>query len=121
MDTPDKTEPQRRPRRDIVHILSVDDEPGILQSRELLLQYEGYHVLSAPDGEQALKLFEENAVDIVLLDYLMPGMDGGEVARAIKTKRPAVPIIIVSASPMAHEVRTCVDCICLGEKGRWCC
>ena len=92
-------------------ILSVDDEPSILHSRELLLQYEGYHVLSAPDGEQALKLFEENPVDMVLLDYLMPGMDGGAVAREIKRQRPSIPIIIVSASPMAHEIRTCVDCI----------
>jgi CheY-like chemotaxis protein len=92
-------------------ILSVDDEPGILQSRELLLQFEGYEVLSAADGEEALRLFEENPVDMVLLDYLMPGMDGEAVAREIKSKRPSIPIIIVSASPMATETRGCVDCI----------
>ncbi len=100
-----------KPPTQLPCILSVDDEPGILHSRELLLQCEGYDVLSAPDGEQALKLFEENLVDMVLLDYLMPGMDGGQVARHIKQKRPGIPIIIVSASPMAHEIRDCVDCI----------
>ncbi len=92
-------------------ILSVDDEPGILDSRELLLQCEGYEVLSAPDGEQALNLFEEHPVDMVLLDYLMPGMDGGRVAQEMKRRRPAVPVIIVSASPLAVEVRATVDYI----------
>lgn len=92
-------------------ILSVDDEPAILHSREMLLQHEGYEVLSAPDGEQALKLFEEVSVDVVLLDYMMPGMDGGVVAREIKRRRPKVPIIMVSASPLAHESRTYVDYI----------
>lgn len=99
------------PSRGTPRILSVDDEPGILHPREMLLQHEGYEVLSAPDGEQALKLLEETSVDVVLLDYLMPGMDGGVVAREIKLRRPKVPIIMVSASPQADESRTHVDCI----------
>jgi CheY-like chemotaxis protein len=52
-----------------------------------------------------------NPVDMVLLDYMMPGMDGGVVAREIKRRRPSIPVIIVSASPMADEMRTCVECI----------
>jgi CheY-like chemotaxis protein len=105
-NTVENFSPSQMPR-----ILSVDDEPGILHSREMILQCEGYHVLSAPDGELALKLFEENPVDMVLLDYLMPGMDGGQVAREIKRQRPNMPIILVSASPLALEIRATVDYI----------
>jgi CheY-like chemotaxis protein len=83
---------------DAPRILSVDDEPGILSSREWLLQHEGYHVLNAMEGEQALKLFQENPVDMVLLDYLMPGMDGGVVAQEMKRLRPDVPVIIIGQS-----------------------
>ncbi len=100
------------PRR----ILSVDDEAGILYTRQLVLEAEGYEVLSAADGEQALILFARNSVDIVLLDYVMPGLDGGAVAQAMKKHRPNVPIIIVSASPILEAAHTCADCII--RKGR---
>ena len=92
-------------------ILSVDDEPGILSTRQMLLEIAGYDVLSAADGEQALHFFAAHAVDLVLLDYVMPGMDGGVVAQEIKNRKPGVPVIIVSASPMPEETLTdCVDC-----------
>src|SRR6185437_13485983 len=97
----------RGPRR----ILSVDDEAGILYTRQLVLEAEGYEVLSAADGEQALILFARNTVDIVLLDYVMPGLDGGAVSQAMKQQRPNVPIIIVSASPILDAAHTCADCI----------
>ncbi len=92
-------------------ILSVDDEPGILVSRQLILESEGYEVLSAADGEQALQMFAERPVDLVLLDYVMPGMNGGVVAQEIKNGNPRVPVIIVSASPVVEERSLgCVDC-----------
>src|SRR5258708_6336243 len=79
-------------------ILSVDDEPVILFTREKILQAEGYDVLSAPDGEKALELFEAYPVDLVLLDYVLPGTDGGRISQTMKAHKPLVPIIIVSAS-----------------------
>ena len=91
-------------------ILSVDDEPGILVSRQLILEGEGYEVLSAADGEQALDLFSTQPVDLVLLDYVMPGMSGGVVAKAIKNHNPRVPVVIVSASPVDEQSLSCVDC-----------
>jgi CheY-like chemotaxis protein len=84
-------------------ILSVDDEPGILHSRELLLQYEGYHVLSAPDSERALKLFEGDTVDVVLLDYLMPGMDGGSRREGNQA----------SATEHTHHHRFLLEAMCM--------
>ena len=91
-------------------ILSVDDEPGILFTRQKLLQNAGYDVLSAADGEQALHFFSTHDVDLVLLDYLMPGMDGGVIAQAMKQHKPLVPVIIVSASPVEEQGLTSVDC-----------
>ena len=95
----------------VIHVLSVDDEPGILKTRQMLLEYEGYEVHSAVDGEKALELFAANPIDLVLLDYFMPGIDGGKVALEMKRLRPEIPIIMVSASPMAITVKACVDCI----------
>jgi|RhiMetdeSRZDD1v2_1073273.scaffolds.fasta_scaffold1183635_2 CheY-like chemotaxis protein len=78
-------------------VLSVDDEPSIIALRQIILENTGYRVLNACDGKQALEMFRGNAVDLVLLDYYMPGMNGGEVAAEIKRLRP-VPIIMVSGS-----------------------
>lgn len=90
-------------------ILSVDDEPGILLSRQLILESEGYEVLSAIDGEQALRMFAGQPVDLVLLDYVMPGIHG-MVAKAMKNRDPRIPVVIVSASPVEEQSLGCVDC-----------
>ena len=91
-------------------ILSVDDEPGILFTRQRLLENAGYEVVSAADGEQALHFFAADSIDLVLLDYLMPHMNGGVVAREMKRSRPTVPVIVVSASPVDEQGLACVDC-----------
>jgi len=78
-------------------ILSVDDEPAILYTRKTILETNGYRVISAPDGEEALEFFDAYPdIALVLLDYAMPELDGGEVARQMKMRRPSVPIIMVS-------------------------
>ena len=79
-------------------ILSVDDEPRLLQTREKLLQFAGYEVLSAANGEKALEIFAAHPVDLVLLDFRMPGMDGGIVAQQMKRRKPLVPVVMVSAN-----------------------
>jgi CheY-like chemotaxis protein len=91
-------------------ILSVDDEPSLLYTREKILECEGYQVLSAADGEKALDLLSTHAVDLVLLDYKMPGMDGGTVAREMKRRTPQVPIIMVSGNRVLGEALEVVDC-----------
>ncbi len=77
-------------------ILSVDDELRLLYSRYKLLTASGYAVLSASDGVQALQIFASNAIDLVLIDFALDGMDGGLVAEAMKDYKPQVPIILVS-------------------------
>ncbi len=65
-------------------ILVVDDEPNIVLALEFLLQREGYRVEKAFSGLQALEIAEAFQPDIVVLDVMMPGMDGLEVARKIR-------------------------------------
>jgi DNA-binding response OmpR family regulator len=70
----------------------------------MILEDAGYEVISAPDGEQALDVFSRTHVDLVLLDYTMPGIDGGVVAA------PTVPLVIVSAVPVPEDVLSIADC-----------
>jgi two-component system OmpR family response regulator len=91
-------------------ILSVDDEPGILVTRQQILENAGYEVLSAADGAEALRFFASYDVDLVLLDFAMPDMDGGMVSQAMKRHNGRVPIIFVSASPVSEETLACAEC-----------
>lgn len=80
-------------------ILVVDDEESIHLLYKEELEEDGYEVKSALDGETALKLFESYEPNIVILDINMPGMDGIEVLRHMKQKRPETPVILSSAYP----------------------
>jgi CheY-like chemotaxis protein len=91
-------------------ILSVDDEPGILVTRQQILENAGYKVISAADGPEALRLFASYEVDLVLLDFAMPDMDGGRVSQAMKRHNGHVPIIFVSASPVSEETLAGAEC-----------
>jgi DNA-binding response OmpR family regulator len=77
-------------------ILAADDDPQLLRLMTRNLQLEGYDVLAASDGQQALELVESNAPDLVLLDVMMPKMDGFTVCYRVR-EFSAVPIIIVTA------------------------
>lgn len=65
-------------------VLLVDDEPNILTALEFLVKKEGYQVIRAENGEQALQAVAEHRPHIVVLDVMMPGIDGFEVARKIR-------------------------------------
>ena len=77
-------------------ILVVDDEESICQSLRGILSDEGYEVRTAGSGEDALKAIEEDVPDLVLLDIWLPGMDGLEALKIIKTETPQVPVIMMS-------------------------
>jgi CheY-like chemotaxis protein len=78
-------------------ILVVDDEPMILEMRRLLLETLGYVALTSESGEKALEIFASTTVDAIILDYLMPGMDGEETAIQIRKLDRDIPIILSSA------------------------
>jgi CheY-like chemotaxis protein len=78
-------------------VLCIDDEVLGLEIRRVVLEREGYVVLTANDGATGLALFDKNQVDAVILDYAMPGMDGAQVAHALRGIRPGIPILLLSA------------------------
>lgn len=78
-------------------VLCVDDEVVGLRVRKILLERAGYEVLTAPDGQSGLDIFTAQPVEAVVLDYAMPGMHGGEVARKMRQTKPDVPILLLSA------------------------
>lgn len=78
-------------------VLCVDDEVLGLEIRRVVFERAGYAVLTASNGPAAIELFKENEVDAVVLDYAMPGMNGSQVARALRQIRPDVPILLLSA------------------------
>jgi len=80
-------------------VLCVDDEEAILCLLESALEPFGYVALVASNGREALRLAAQRRVDAVILDYVMPDMNGGEVAQEMKRLRPDVPIILFSGSP----------------------
>jgi two-component system, NtrC family, nitrogen regulation response regulator NtrX len=78
-------------------ILVVDDEPNILQTVEGILTDEGFEVLTAGQGDQALKIVAEENPDLVLLDIALPGADGLEILQEMKRQYPILPVIMISA------------------------
>lgn len=78
-------------------ILLVDDEEGIQLLYREEFEDEGYQVISAYNGEEAMTLFRETPPDLVILDINMPGMNGIEVLRQMKEINPDLPVILSSA------------------------
>lgn len=79
-------------------ILIVDDFATTLQSVGLTLELQGYQVLKAENGEAALRLLKTNAVNLVISDYNMPGMNGLELTKAIRSQElhRSLPVLILS-------------------------
>lgn len=80
-------------------ILVVDDEPDVLLLCRVNLEFEGFEVLEAPDGEAALEVMRDRRPDAVLLDVMMPKMDGWQVLDTIKQNDDLkdVPVIMLTA------------------------
>lgn len=90
-------------------LICIDDYPEMLQFLRGMLEHSGYAVLTATNGPQGLKMLAGNGVSGVVVDFDMPGMNGGEVAAAIRAMRPRIPILMLSGSIVAEEVLNLVD------------
>jgi CheY-like chemotaxis protein len=78
-------------------ILVVDDEPQVCQAVKMLLEFDGHTVTTAALGQEALDLLSSGQFDLVTTDYAMPGMNGDELAAAIKSRLPDQPVIMITA------------------------
>lgn len=90
-------------------ILCLDDEATALQLRCMVLEDAGYRVLSATEVTQAMDLFKNNLVDLVISDHLLHGATGAEVAQEMKRLKPQVPIMLLSGLPDPPEGAEAVD------------
>lgn len=77
-------------------ILIADDEPQVLKMLTQLLEMEGFSVNTAPNGAEALKRFRETSPDLVILDIIMPEMEGIETIQQLKKIQSDLPIIAIS-------------------------
>ena len=89
-------------------ILLIEDEPNIARFVELELSHEGYEVHKAADGREGLKLAEEGKFDLVLLDIMLPGLNGLEVLRRLR-RESQVPVIMLTARDAVMDKVTGLD------------
>src|ERR1700748_2622072 len=88
--------PVKTPGTESATILLVDDEDAVQKLLTYPLEHEGFRVVQARDGEEALLRFEREQVDLVVLDLMFPKLDGLEVCRRLRATR-SVPILMLSA------------------------
>ena len=86
-----------------VRILTVEDDERIQAAMRLALEDEGYTVVEAASGEEGLEAFARRPADVVLIDLMLPGIDGFEVCRSIR-RSSDVPIVMVTARSDTHDV-----------------
>ena len=91
------------PSRPPLHplLLCIDDDEAVLEMLFQVLEKHGYNSLSASSGRLGIQIFKENAIDLVILDNDMPGMDGRETAEELRHLDSRVPIIMSSAT---HDI-----------------
>jgi len=85
-------------------VLLVEDEPAQREVLSYNLQSEGFDVVTAADGDEAMLLVEEEAPDIIVLDWMLPGISGIEICRRIKSKPQTRSIPVLMLSPRSEEV-----------------
>ena len=79
-----------------ITILCVDDEDTPRTLRKLVLQKQGYKVITAASGAEALEVLDRTSINLVLSDLMMPGMTGVELTKSVKAVRPTMPVILIS-------------------------
>lgn len=86
-------------------ILVVDDEVDVVEVVEMLLELEGYQVIKAYDGKEALEAVEKTIPDLIILDIMMPELDGVEVCKRFRENETlnTVPIVMFSAKISAYD------------------
>src|SRR3954470_20975399 len=92
-----------------MRILVVDDERAVRESLERALRLEGYEVALAEDGAQALGTLADQAPDALVLDLMMPGVDGFEVCRRMRSSGDRTPVLVLTARDSVSDRVTGLD------------
>jgi CheY-like chemotaxis protein len=96
-------------------VLVVDDEPDVQQFLSLVLEDTGYCVDCAADGWEALHKIEANHPDLVVLDLMMPGLDGWGVLRRLRLSSPHPKVVVVSTCADTAQAARAGACACLSK------
>ena len=98
---------ERLPLSPMPRVLVVDDDPQVLKLLRVNFELEGYDVMTATNGEEALELVGRDTPDAVVCDVMMPGIDGLEVVRRLRAQPDtvALPLVVVSAKAQQADVR----------------
>jgi CheY-like chemotaxis protein len=94
-----------------LRILVVDDESAVSDTVKMLLKVDGHEVETTNSGTEALGLFESGRFDVVFTDFAMPGMNGHQLAAAIKAGAPDQPIIMITGHAGTLLPSPDVDCV----------
>ena len=102
----------------MARILCIDDNSHGLNARRVLLEGLGHQVMVARSGPEGLKAFRREKADLVIVDYVMPQMNGAEVVRAVKKIAPRLPVILLSGYTETLNLEAKVkDADCILSKG----
>ncbi len=93
-------------------ILLVDDEPDLVQLVSVRLQAAGYRVITAGDGQQALDAVKQTRPDLIILDLMLPKVDGYKVCRLLKfdERYKKIPILVFTARAQDGDIRMATEC-----------
>ncbi|MBT3690192.1 response regulator [bacterium] len=94
-------------------ILIVEDDSFLIQMYSSKLEIEGYKVILASDGEKALRIIKEKKPDLILLDLLLPKLNGFEFLEKLKSENMNIPVIVLSNLSQKEDIDKCLD---LGAK-----
>ena len=97
---PAKAEPKKAPYR----LLLVDDEPNILASLRRVFQRENYELLFAQSGSEALAIIEKRPVELIMTDFMMPGMNGSELLQEVRARWPQTIRIMLTGQANTDAV-----------------
>lgn len=97
-------------------LLVVEDDPTIMSLIAILLEREGYGVIQAGSAEEGLRLAEERMPSLILMDVALPGMDGLEATRLLKSREPTsrIPVIALTAQAMKQDAERAAQAGCDG-------
>jgi len=90
-------------------VLLIEDDPSIVAGLELNLALEGYEVLTAGDGERGYRLAVERAPDLIVLDIMLPGMNGYRICAALREQGNDTPILMLTAKSGDHDLAEALD------------